>query len=80
MRGYEGIEEIPKSSRYLSRPGLGEIFRQGLEQGRLGRNRAIVEAVEKWGYNQKEVADYLGLHYSQINRGSCKSKFLIQKG
>jgi len=60
LRGHEDMEEIPKSQRDLSRPGLGGIFRPGLVQVRSGGNRGIVEAVEKWGYNQKEVADYRG--------------------
>jgi len=68
LRGHEDMEEIPKSQRDLSRPGLGGIFRPGLVQVRSGGNRGIVEAVEKWGYNQKEVANYLGLHYSTFSR------------
>ncbi|MEW6002288.1 MAG: helix-turn-helix transcriptional regulator, partial [Nitrospirota bacterium] len=26
------------------------------------------EAVERYGYSQKEVADYLGIHYSTVSR------------
>ncbi|MBM4066803.1 MAG: helix-turn-helix domain-containing protein [Planctomycetes bacterium] len=32
-----------------------------------------VESVEKYRYSQREVADYLGLHYSTISR-------LLKKG
>ena len=32
------------------------------------RNEKIKEATEMHGYSQKEVADYLGLHYSTISR------------
>jgi transposase len=28
----------------------------------------IKEAIEKYGYNQKEVADYLNVHYSTVSR------------
>ena len=31
-------------------------------------NRVLVKSVEKYSYSQKEVADYLGLHYSTISR------------
>lgn len=32
------------------------------------RESEIVEAVIKWNYKQKEIADYLGLHYSTISK------------
>ena len=32
------------------------------------RNELIFAAVEEWGYSQKEVADYLSLHYSTVSR------------
>jgi transposase len=31
-------------------------------------DQKIVEAVERYGYTQKVVADFLGLHYSTISR------------
>jgi putative transposase len=67
VRGHEGVREIPKSQRYVSRPTLENIFKD--VEGRKGkRDLKIVDAVIRWGYNQKEVADYLELHYSTISR------------
>jgi hypothetical protein len=66
-RGYEGVKEIPKVQRYLNRPSLSEIFRNA--RGRKQRrDRGITEAVKRWGYSEREVADYLKLHYSTLSR------------
>jgi transposase len=32
------------------------------------RNERIAKAVGDWGYSQREVADYLRLHYSTLSR------------
>ncbi len=68
VKGKEEIEEIPRRQRYIERPGLDSLFKRSLEITKRERNLKIVESVEKYGYNQKEVADYLGLHYSTISR------------
>ena len=46
-----------------------KYFGSGLkpEPATQERNVKIVESVEKYSYSQKEVADYLGLHYSTIS-------------
>ena len=67
VRGYEEVKEIPKSQRYINRPALKEIFKN-TEGKRRERNRGIADAVERWGYSQREVADYLKLHYSTVSR------------
>jgi hypothetical protein len=80
-KGYEKVREIPKVQRYLNRPKLTEIFRNaGGDKAR--RDRGIAEAVGRWGYSEREVADYLMLHYSTVSRlitrraniGTSKSK------
>jgi len=65
--GYEKVKEIPKVQRYLNRPNLTEIFKNaGGDKPR--RDRGIVEAVWRWGYGEREVADYLRLHYSTVSK------------
>ena len=32
------------------------------------RDEGKAQAVGKWGYSQREVADYLSLHYSTLSR------------
>ena len=66
-RGYEEVKEIPKVQRYLNRPSLIEIFKTARGEKRR-RNNGITEAVRRFGYSQREVADYLRLHYSTVSR------------
>jgi hypothetical protein len=67
VRGYEVVREIQKVQRYLNRPNLTEIFKD--ERGeKQKRNKGIAEAVKRWGYSEREVADYLRLHYSTVSR------------
>jgi len=63
LRGKKEIPEIPKGQRYMNRPILGKLF----EEKVIGDKR-IVEAVEGFGYSQREVADLLGMHFSSISR------------
>jgi hypothetical protein len=67
VKGYKEVEEIPKVQRYVSRPSLYEIFESTRVRSKGVRNMKIVEAVYEYGYSQKEVADYLGKHYTTIS-------------
>ena len=68
IKGQRDIREIPKSQRYINRPELKEIFSAEVVNKKSKRDEKIKEATEMHGYSQKEVADYLGLHYSTISR------------
>ena len=68
IKGREGIKEIPRSQRYLSRPSLERLLTDKVSGEKRERDRMIVKAIEGYGYSQKEVADYVGLHYSTISR------------
>jgi putative transposase len=68
LRGYEDIQEIPKSQRYVNRPSLEMLFQERRIKSKQMRNKKILEAIERYGYSQKEVADYLKMHYSTISR------------
>lgn len=68
VKGDQDIKEIPKSQRYLKRPGLEEIFSDKVTRNKVTRDKKIREAIEKYGYSQKEIADNLGMHYSTISR------------
>lgn len=68
VKGYRDIAEIPKSQRYLDRPDIGEIFKSSSRHDRDRRNIKIIEAVNKYGYTQREVADYLGMHFTSVSR------------
>jgi REP element-mobilizing transposase RayT len=68
VKGYEEIREIPRGQRFLGRPKLEKLWGGGVAGDRGKRNMVICAAVEEWGYSQKEVADYLSLHYSTVSR------------
>jgi REP element-mobilizing transposase RayT len=68
LKGYKDISEIPKSQRYMDRPELEEIFGSRVVQDRKRRDRKISESVIKYGYTQREIANYLGMHFSSISR------------
>lgn len=68
LKRYEDIKEIPKSQRYTNRPSLDRIFDERGLIDKKNRDKGISKAVERYGYAQKDVADYLGMHYSTISR------------
>jgi putative transposase len=68
LKKHKDIPEIPRSQRYANRPALGKLFSVGTSASGANRQKRILEAIERHGYRQKEVADHLGLHYSLISR------------
>lgn len=68
VKGYRDIKEIPKSQRYADRPELDKLFDKAAIKDKTNRNKRAKEAVEKYGYTQKEVADFLRIHYSVVSR------------
>jgi len=63
--------EIPKKHSYVSRKELDEIFQKGFRSGKT-RDQLIYLAFRKYDYYQKEIADYLGVHYATISRAIKK--------
>lgn len=78
VRKYRDIPEIPKSQRYMQRPGLEEIFSENTLMKRKERDRKIVEAVEAYGYTQREVANHLKMHFTSISRIMREKLMLIK--
>jgi hypothetical protein len=68
VRGYEEVREIPKSQRYINRPELSSLFSEHIISDKRSRNAMMVEAINKHGYTQKEIADHLEMHYTSISR------------
>lgn len=79
VKGREEIKEIPRQQRFIGRPCLEALFKKKSGTTIQERNEKIVESVEKYHYSQKEVADYLGLHYSTISRLLKESTPLAQE-
>ncbi len=68
VKGYEEKKEIPKSQRYISRPKLETLFKKELSKDKQRQKKKVKEAIEKYAYSQREVADYLEVHYCTISR------------
>lgn len=63
------VREIPKQQRYAKRPPLEEIFPGGRsKQSKKERDEAIVAGYLTYGYEQKEIAAFLGIHYTTVSR------------
>ncbi|MEW5746485.1 MAG: transposase [Nitrospirota bacterium] len=68
LKGHRDVCEIPKKQRYPNRPDLDQLFKERTARNKDARNRKIAEAVERFGYSQKEIADYLSVHYSTVSK------------
>jgi len=60
------VKEIPRPQRYVSRPSLDEIFSGQETKGK--RDIHINTAHMTHGYTLKEIADYLGIHYTTVSK------------
>jgi len=67
LKKHKHVPEIPRSQRYANRPMLEKIFNESLLKDRKKRDRKMVEAVEKYGYRQSEIASHLRLHASTVS-------------
>lgn len=63
----EEISEIPRKQRYASRPVIADIFKEKILDKQT-RNRQMYKAHIKHGYTLKEIADYLGVHYTTVSK------------
>jgi hypothetical protein len=68
LMGKRDIAELPKTQRFADRPSLEKIFSGNIVQDIGKRNEKIQEAVQRYGYRQREVADYLDMHFTSISR------------
>lgn len=67
------LQEVPCKERMIGRPALEDIL-SNLENKKQ-RDIMIVTACTRCNYSQKEVADYLGLHYSTVSKALANSRF-----
>lgn len=68
VKGNEQLKEVSRKQRYIGKPDLKTIFTESILQDKNKRNKRIAEIIYKWGYSQKEISDYLGIHYSAISK------------
>jgi REP element-mobilizing transposase RayT len=68
LKHYKDIPEISKSQRFANRLGLDELFDERILTNRHKRNKMIVEAIDKYGYTQRAIANHLGVHFTHVSR------------
>ena len=59
-------KEIPRVERFAGRPPLSQIFTD--TQDKRERDKRSYTAHVNHGYTLKELADYLGIHYSTVSK------------
>jgi DNA-binding MarR family transcriptional regulator len=50
---------------YLTRPALKEIFKP---KDQKSKDQVMYEAHLQYGYTLKEIAEYIGVHYTTVSR------------
>ena len=68
LKKNKDIPEIPKSQRYANRPALDKLFSESILKDTRKRDKKVNEAVEKYGYTQRAVADHLGMHFTYVSQ------------
>lgn len=68
LEGRQEIKEIPRSQRYPGRPPLNRIFAEVSPGNRQQRSQRIAEAHIAYAYTLKEIADFLGVHYTTVSK------------
>jgi len=61
----ENLREITKKQRYVTRLSLNEILKY---QDKKSRDQAMYEAHQQYGYTLKDIAEYIGVHYTTVSR------------
>jgi putative transposase len=65
-RGSEELKEVPRDQRMIKRPTLDDLFSETMST--KDRNNIILFAKKKCAYSNKEIGDYLNIHYSTVSK------------
>jgi DNA-binding LacI/PurR family transcriptional regulator len=68
LRKHQDIPEIPRSQRYSTRPALSKLIPESINADQRKLKKKLMEAVEKYGYHQSQLARHLAVHRSTISR------------
>ena len=61
----ENLKEIPRKQRYINRLSLKEVLNY---QNKNQRDHVMCIAHLQYAYTLKEIAEYLGIHYTTVSR------------
>jgi putative transposase len=64
----EEMPEIPRLQRLVGRPSLDALFEDRSVNSKQERDSAIFEAHVKYGYDLKEIAQFLKIHYTTVSK------------
>ena len=67
------LKEVSKKERMVGRPSINELLAD--IKNKEQRDTMILTAHLSCGYSQKEIADYLKLHYSTVSKILANSRF-----
>lgn len=62
------MREVPKLERFASRPSLDSLLADAQLASHQEKSKRIYEAYRDYGYTQKDIADFLGIHYTTVSR------------
>jgi hypothetical protein len=65
IRDKENLKEITRKQRYVTRPLLNEILKY---KDKKSKDQAMYEAHQQYGYTLKEIAEYIGVHYTTVSK------------
>jgi len=65
LQGKDKLIEIPRKQRYINRLSLKNILNY---QNKNQRDQVIYIAHLEYAYTLKEIAEYLGIHYTTVSR------------
>ena len=65
IRGKENLKEITRKQRDVTRPPLNEIFKR---KDKKSKDQAMYEACLQYGYTLKDIAEFIGVHYTTLSR------------
>ncbi|MDY0190201.1 MAG: transposase [Desulfuromonas sp.] len=69
--------EIPKKERFAARPTLNCLLTQAQPLSCQEKNNRIYIAYKEHGYTQKDIADFLGVHYATVSRAIKRVESLL---
>jgi DNA-binding MarR family transcriptional regulator len=65
IKGKEKLKEITREQRYVTKPPLDKILKH---KDMKTKEQAIYKAHLQYGYTLKEIAEYIGVHYTTVSR------------
>ncbi len=73
-------DDLPGGKLPFGRPSLGVLVSAKGQSGKHQRNEEVCRAYFEYGYNLKEIAAHLGVHYATVSRIVAKKREMLHNG